>query len=70
VAELAGLAGEYAAAAQCGDRWAAERLAPVLSWIDMVRIAGGDAAIADMFAEFARADRAVWEGMRGGVAQA
>jgi hypothetical protein len=63
VAELEGYAERYAAAAGRGDRWAAERLVSVLSWIAMLRAAGGDREIADLFLEFARADR-------GGVAQA
>lgn len=68
LAELADLAAEYAAAAQRGDRWAAEHLGAVLSWMDMVRLAGGDGAIADLFTGFARDDRAIWVGLRGGVA--
>jgi hypothetical protein len=68
VAELAGYAGEYEAAAGRGDPWAHERLLAVRSWTDMIGAARGDAVVADLFLEFARGDRAVWLGLRGGVA--
>ena len=65
---LEDLAEEYAAAARGGDRWAAEHLTSVLSWIDTVRSSGGDPVIVDLFAEFARVDRVQWAEVRGGVA--
>jgi hypothetical protein len=70
VAELAELAGEFAAAAGRGDRWAAERLPAVRSWIDMLRATGGDGdgEVADLFLAFARDDRAIWLRLRDGVA--
>ena len=66
--ELEDLASEYASAARGGDRWAADHLTSVLSWIDAVRSSGGDPVIVDLFAEFARVDRALWLEVRGGVA--
>jgi glutamine synthetase adenylyltransferase len=58
VAELEAYAAEYERA---GD-W--ERLAAVRSSLSMLAAAGGDGEIADLFAEFARVDRAA----RGGLA--
>jgi hypothetical protein len=49
---------ECAAAAAAGDSQAAERLVSVRSWLDMLRAAGNDPVIADLFAAFARDDRA------------
>ena len=68
MAELGALAAEYAAAAERGDEWAAGHLGAVWSWMDMLRTARGDREIADLFLEFARGDRVMWLGMRGGVA--
>ncbi len=67
VAELAGYAEEYAAAAARGDAGAAVRLGGVLSWMDMIRVSGGEPEVAELFLGFARDDRA-W--LHGGVAQA
>ncbi len=62
----AGVAGElerYAAIyerAAASDAGAAERLAAVRSWLEMLAAAGGDEQIGDLFAEFARLDWDVW----------
>ena len=59
-AELAGYAAEYQAAAVLGDRGAAERLRAVLSWMDMLHVAGDDSQVGELFAMFARSDREMW----------
>jgi hypothetical protein len=56
-AELAGYAAEYGAAAVLGDREAAERLRAVLSWMDMLHVAGNDSEVGELFLAFARDDR-------------
>jgi hypothetical protein len=58
-AELASYAALYAAAAEAGDRSAAERLRAVESWRGMLRAAGGDPEVGWLFAEFARGDWAL-----------
>lgn len=63
LAELEGYAADCERAAAT-DTQAAQRLISVRSWIGMLRAAGGDPEIAELFLEFAREDRA------GGVAQA
>jgi hypothetical protein len=55
-AELQGYADECAAAAEQGDRQAAERLRAVLSWMDMLRVSGNDPDIGELFVAFARDD--------------
>ena len=42
-----------------GDGEAAERLCAVLSWMDMLRVAGDDGQVGELFVAFARDDRAV-----------
>jgi hypothetical protein len=59
MAELDGYAQEYAAAAVRGDTRAAERLTAVLSWMDMLRVAGYDSAVGELFLAFARDDHGV-----------
>lgn len=65
MAELAGYAEEYAAAAARGEPGAAVRLGGVLSWMDMIRVSGGEPEVIDLFVAFARDDRA-W--LHSGVA--
>jgi hypothetical protein len=67
VAELAGYAEEYAVAAERGDTEAAGRLRAVLSWMDMLRVAGYDSEVGELFLAFARDDRVLLQ-VRGGVA--
>jgi hypothetical protein len=64
-AELAGYAAEYQAAAVLGDQEAAERLRAVLSWMDMLHIAGDDSQIGELFLAFARDDRVLSRLRRG-----
>lgn len=52
-AELA----EYAAEAERGDTAAAGRLRAVRSWQNMLRAAGDDPVVGELFVEFARDDR-------------
>lgn len=59
-AELAGYAAEYAAAAARGDGGAALRLRAVESWMDMLRIAGDEPEVGELFVAFARDDRALF----------
>ena len=58
-AELAAYAAEYAAMAGERDRSAAERLRAVRSWQDMLRAAGDDPEVGELFAGFARDDMAL-----------
>jgi hypothetical protein len=58
-AELAGYAAQYAAEAGHGDQAAAERLRAVRSWQSMLRAAGDDPVVGELFTEFARDDRAL-----------
>jgi hypothetical protein len=57
--ELAGYAAGYAAEAGRGDAAAADRLRAVRSWQDMLRAAGDDPVVGELFAEFARDDHAL-----------
>jgi hypothetical protein len=61
-AELAGYAAEYQAAAVLGDREAAGRLRAVLSWLDMLHVAGDDSRVGELFLAFARDDRMLSRG--------
>jgi hypothetical protein len=56
-AELAEYAAEYAAEAERGDTAAAGRLRAVRSWQNMLRAAGDDPVVGELFVEFARDDR-------------
>jgi hypothetical protein len=58
-AELAGYAAEYAAEAGRGGQAAAERLRAVRSWQNMLRAAGDDPMVGELFTEFARDDWAL-----------
>ena len=58
-AELAGYAAEYAAEAGRGDLSAAERLRAVRSWQSILRAAGDDPVVGELFTEFARGDWAL-----------